>query len=38
LRAAGFEDVRVLDGGLVKWSGEGLPVERSGGKAATAPA
>jgi 3-mercaptopyruvate sulfurtransferase SseA len=29
LRAVGFKDVRVLEGGLAKWIAEGLPVERN---------
>ncbi len=28
LRSAGFDDVAVLDGGLVKWTTEGRPVEQ----------
>ena len=28
MRAGGFKDVRVLEGGLTKWIAQGLPVER----------
>jgi 3-mercaptopyruvate sulfurtransferase SseA len=38
LRAAGFRDVRVLEGGLTTWIGAGLPVEHDRGEEAGASA